>query len=376
MATNESLDLARLRSELEKSDADWQMAYTSMTALTEDQREIRLGVPMTPGMDAAQIAEQEKHAPAVDDQADAAEGVGAPTSFDLRNVGGVNYTTPVGDQGNCGSCVAFGVAATMEGVAKFTAQAPNLPITVSTAQLFYCYGRRAGARCSTGWWPEQALTAARDQGVTFADYYPYTAGDQDCTGLNPNWPNHMTKVTGWGFSGGAANIKTQISTYGSVTACMDVYQDFFSYRTGVYRHVTGSLAGGHCICLIGYDDAQGCWIGKNSWGTGWGESGFFRIAYGQCRIESYGQPGGAGPIGVFGTKFRTWWPNQVIAGLWSNQDDSNVWAFGSTRGWVKLDGTVLSTAHSMLFETGAAKASNRSVGLFEHEGQVHEIYVW
>jgi hypothetical protein len=44
--------------------------------------------------------------------------------------------------------------------------------------------------------------------------------------------------------------------------------------------------GNHAICVIGYDDTQNCWICKNSWGTGWGDSGFFKIAYGQCGIGS------------------------------------------------------------------------------------------
>ena len=56
-----------------------------------------------------------------------------------------------------------------------------------------------------------------------------------------------------------------------------MYQDFFAYKSGVYRHVTGGVAGGHCVTLIGYDDGQGCWIAKNQWGTGWGDGGFFKI---------------------------------------------------------------------------------------------------
>ena len=36
---------------------------------------------------------------------------------------------------------------------------------------------------------------------------------------------------------------------------------------------------------MGYDSVQQYWICKNSWGSGWGENGYFRIAFGQCQIE-------------------------------------------------------------------------------------------
>jgi hypothetical protein len=216
------------------------------------------------------------------------------------------------------------------------------------------------------------MNAARDKGITFEDYYPYTAGDQNCTGLNADWPNRVAKVTTWtALTGNAATMKQYISTYGSITACLDVYQDFFSYRSGVYKHVTGSYAGGHCIVLIGYDDAAGCWIGKNSWNTGWGDAGFLRIGYGECRIESYMV---CGPQGV---TLRAWLPNQQITGLWSNEVDANVWAYGSARGWLKLDGAGGPvTSSAMLAELAAAKAGNRAVGLFEDNGVVKQIYAW
>jgi hypothetical protein len=60
---------------------------------------------------------------------------------------------------------------------------------------------------------------------------------------------------------------------------MAVYNDFFSYRSGLYAYATGSLAGYHAIQIIGYNDTAQCFIVKNSRGTGWGEAGFFRIAY-------------------------------------------------------------------------------------------------
>lgn len=44
---------------------------------------------------------------------------------------------------------------------------------------------------------------------------------------------------------------------------------------------------GPCVEVIGYSESEQCWIAKNSWGTGWGMAGFFKIAYGQCNFDVY-----------------------------------------------------------------------------------------
>ena len=80
--------------------------------------------------------------------------------------------------------------------------------------------------------------------------------------------------------------KDYLSKIGPMIGCLDVYRDFMSYSNGIYSHVAGELLGGHCIEIIGYDDKEGCWICKNSWNVGWGESGFFKIAYGECNLDS------------------------------------------------------------------------------------------
>ncbi len=360
-----SLDLNVLEAALKRDDTAWAWGYTTMTALEEDERVIRLGVPPRPELEGTESTA------AAAAMAASGESIGAPSSFDVRNVGGVNYDTAIKDQGGCGSCVAFGVAATMEVVFRYSRRTTTA-LDLSEAHLFYVHGRSEGRNCSNGWWPDRALPHAQNSGVAFEDMYPYTAGDQDgTTRLNAGWVNRLAKVTEWAnISGNAALMKERISTYGAVTACLNIYQDFFSYRTGVYRHVTGTLAGGHCVTLIGYDDAQSCWIGRNSWGAGWGDGGYFRIAYGECGIESFQT------CSIQGVTLKAWLPNQTVLGLWSNEHDANIWTYGSQRGWLKLDTGSPVTGHSMLSELAAAKALGNQVGMFEDNDSVKQIYAW
>ncbi|RWS18755.1 dipeptidyl peptidase 1-like protein, partial [Leptotrombidium deliense] len=91
---------------------------------------------------------------------------------------------------------------------------------------------------------------------------------------------------------------------GPMSVSFEVYSDFQYYKGGIYHHtglsgrrVTGSKFNpfeitNHAVLLIGYgaDSKTGekYWIVKNSWGTGWGEFGYFRIRRGtdECGIES------------------------------------------------------------------------------------------
>jgi cathepsin B len=67
-----------------------------------------------------------------------------------------------------------------------------------------------------------------------------------------------------------------------------VYEDFFAYKSGVYHHVSGGQAGGHAVKIIGWGNESGAnfWLAANSWGTGFGMSGFFKIREGDCGFAS------------------------------------------------------------------------------------------
>jgi cathepsin B len=66
-----------------------------------------------------------------------------------------------------------------------------------------------------------------------------------------------------------------------------VYGDFYNYKSGIYTLTSGMYYGAHAVKVIGWGSSNGVnyWIAQNSWGTSWGESGFFRIAFGQVQFD-------------------------------------------------------------------------------------------
>lgn len=65
-------------------------------------------------------------------------------------------------------------------------------------------------------------------------------------------------------------IQGELMTKGPLMVGLSVYEDFTSYKEGVYSHVTGSMVGGHAIRMIGWghdESAEGdgglYWICQN-----------------------------------------------------------------------------------------------------------------
>jgi cathepsin B len=88
---------------------------------------------------------------------------------------------------------------------------------------------------------------------------------------------------------GVSQIQTELMNNGPLYVAFEVYGDFETYRSGVYKHTTGQLLGGHAVELIGWGTESGedYWLIKNSWNEQWGHNGLFKIARGsnECGIE-------------------------------------------------------------------------------------------
>jgi C1A family cysteine protease len=302
------INLSDVQRNIQRQGLRWQASETDNTGHSERDAQRRLGAVPPVGMSLADREAQARSKAAVGARA----RVDVPAVWDWRDVDGSNYVTPIKNQAGCGSCVAFGTIATFEARAQIAFHGPDLGVDLSEAHLWFCYGQShgAGACPKGGWWPDAAFPALVE-GVVPGSSFPYTDQQQPCN-LPGNWKKKLTKTTSWQRAGSLDEMKLFLAEHGPMTGCFTVYEDFYYYYSGgVYQYnaqTSGNVIGGHCICIVGYDDNAEYWIAKNSWGTGWGENGYFRIGYGDCGID-------AEMWGVSGTiESAVWQATQTKAG--------------------------------------------------------------
>jgi len=128
---------------------------------------------------------------------------------------------------------------------------------------------------------------------------PYVSGSGNShTGECSHQCSNQEFYTATNIGGFYSNndIKMSIMQSGPVQTGFTVYQDFMSYKSGIYTHQTGSQLGGHAVKIVGWGEQDGTdyWIVANSWGPTWGMEGFFNIATNQCGISDDVYVGEAG----------------------------------------------------------------------------------
>lgn len=295
MALN-SNELKTLQEELESTNATWVAGPTTINKLTDEQRRLRLGC----------IPEAETESET--DEPEEKQDYSFPQESDLTNMAGANYVNPVGDQGNCNACVGFAVTATLETTLRLKTKLPYndrsgyaLPV-LSPADVYFC---GCGGTCEFGTYITTALRYCESTGVITWSNFPFDDGNKSCI-PHTNESALRTKSTSHTYMVAVDRMKEWLSSKGALITSFDVYEDFFSYSSGVYRPSSSKLAGYHSVAVVGYSEKLQAWKCKNSWGTGWGEDGYFWIAYNVCKINDrmYGVGGFASyysyPILTFG----------------------------------------------------------------------------
>uniref|UniRef100_A0A8C5QEC6 Dipeptidyl peptidase 1 n=1 Tax=Leptobrachium leishanense TaxID=445787 RepID=A0A8C5QEC6_9ANUR len=222
---------------------------------------------------------------------------GLPPAFDWRKVNGYNFVSPVRNQGSCGSCYAFATMGMLESRLRVYTQLRQTP-TLSPQQIVSCSNYSQG--CDGGFPYLIAGKYGQDFGIVEEQNYPYTGKDSHCTLKDDSYRYYTSEYhyVG-GFYGGCNEVlmKYELLMGGPLAVAFEVYDDFLHYSSGIYHH-TGLQdkfnpfqLTNHAVLLVGYGHettGEKYWIVKNSWGTEWGENGFFRIRRGnnECAIES------------------------------------------------------------------------------------------
>merc|ERR1712048_360190 len=257
-----------------------------------------------------------------------------PTDFDVRTAfpDCAEVSGFIGDQSSCGSCWAFGSTMAFNDrhcIATGNKILLSTEDTTANCGFLHCFSMGCG-----GGHPGAAWDWFRGTGVVTGGGYDKIGAGETCapyslapcahhvpaTEKYPACPSDeyptpsLSKCTesSYGKSYSADKIKASDSyslngiqaiqadmvQYGSATAAFTVYDDFPTYKSGVYKKTSNNQLGGHAVKLLGWgtENGEDYWLVANSWNEQWGDNGTFKIRRGtnECGIEGQVSAGRAG----------------------------------------------------------------------------------
>jgi C1A family cysteine protease len=245
----------------------------------------------------------------------------APSSYDLRTYGKV---TPVKNQNPYGTCWAFATLGSLE-----SSLMPSSPCDLSEDNLVLTSGFDSSQTVSTAYnagGNDTMSTAylARGGPVSEADD-PYGDGVA-VPGLAPRLRLQQQLVVcndgaePKDTAGDEAAIKDALQTYGALYTSMiwkgSAYNaTYHSYYGGTSQYVIANA--GHAVTIVGWDDnypasnftdvpadGNGAWIVKNSWGSSWGDQGYFYLSYYDYWAGRYAAAFTAVDVGLYTTTYE------------------------------------------------------------------------
>jgi len=240
-----------------------------------------------------------------------------PTSFDHTEMY-PKCPHSIRDQGACGSCFAHAVIEAIEDrMCQMSDE--SWTSTLSVQHVVSCdyvdWGCKGG-NVDTAW------KFIKENGVVYESCVSYAS----TYGVNPACPttcDDKTELKRPELSLGdiyhlatVEEIQSEIYENGPVSAIMVIMQDIYSYESGIYQYTTGDLAGSHLVKIVGWgvENDTPYWKIANSWGTSWGEDGYFRVKRGtnEVGIEA----------GVFGAELVSY-PHSDSSASYPHSDSSD-----------------------------------------------------
>ena len=182
---------------IKEKKAKWTAGETSITKLSEKDRQKRLGLLPS------KVPEEVYAIP---------ELMSVPSSFDWRNNNG-NFVTPIRDQGDCGSCWAFATTAALESQELIVNNTPGINLDLSEQMLVCCSN---SGSCSGGYVNTSSDYITRFRSCQVKVAVPYTATNNSCN-INTcvSECNDLHTITGWHWiTRSVETLKSELCTYG------------------------------------------------------------------------------------------------------------------------------------------------------------------
>lgn len=213
---------------------------------------------------------------------DAPTILSAPSFYDLRTTGKL---TAVRDQGSCGSCWSFATYGSLE---SSLMPAENWDFSENNLKNLSGFDI---ACCSGGNRTMSTAYLARWQGPVAEADDRYNAGSCASPVVAPK--KHVQQVIYLPTRSGPLdneNLKQAVMTFGAVYTTYYHSNSYYNSSTRSYYYPGGGQSN-HAVCIVGWDDSyprsrfsttppgDGAFLIRNSWGSWWGDSGYFWMSY-------------------------------------------------------------------------------------------------
>ncbi|KAM7276508.1 hypothetical protein ACFE04_018374 [Oxalis oulophora] len=204
-----------------------------------------------------------------------------PANVDWREKGAV---TPIRQQGQCESCWAFSAVSAVESINQIKT---GSLVSLSEQELVDCDIEGKNIGCKGGLMDDAFQFIMENGGLSTAEEYPYTATNGSC---KASLAKNIT-MTISGYENVPENDEKSLEAavvQQPVSVAVDASSlGFRFYSEGIFTGYCGTQLD-HGVNAIGYgedNNGEKYWLVRNSWGSGWGESGYIRLKRGVTALE-------------------------------------------------------------------------------------------
>lgn len=201
---------------------------------------------------------------------------------------GIDYSSkvsPVRDQGNEGTCVAF---ATASGMKEYQEMLDYNKLIVLSPRFIYNECKKIdGMPYEEGTTIRTAMKVIKSKGVCRENLWPYSPYQKTKAKRGAAKDAKKFRVMTYARILDLNELRLSLYSKGPSVIGVEVYKGFMTTKTGIVPlpKTNESPLGGHAICAVGYDDNKKLIKFKNSWSGYWGRSGFGFLHY--AYIERY-----------------------------------------------------------------------------------------